>query len=163
METVARGRERQATVPPPTVMIWISCSWIRSDSCLCSMRLFASLPLFSKLVVRLVSCTLSAEQVRTQSTPSCDGGVSPHTCAMLSQLNRFRLEFNLLDQDGSGTLSLQEVQALGSPVQAEAFADLYCATLSLRMSTTDSSIISGSVPEMTYGEYLAAAICGRYC
>lgn len=75
-------------------------------------------------------------------------------------MTRFRVEFNQLDRDGSGTLSLQEVQALGSPVQAEAFADLYYASLSLRVPT-DASVESGDVPEMTYGEYLAAAICGR--
>jgi hypothetical protein len=63
-------------------------------SSLLSLRVFASLPLLTKLVVQLVSCTLSTDQI-----------------------SRFRAEFYDLDRDESGTLSLAEIQALGSPVQ----------------------------------------------
>ncbi|CAE7465185.1 CPK20, partial [Symbiodinium microadriaticum] len=104
-----------------------------------SFRLYASLPLLSKLVVRLAASTLSPDE-----------------------LDLFRFEFDQLDQDKSGTLSLAEVQALGSPVQAHSFAELYCEIITLRLPA-DMLERAGldTIPEMTYGEYTAAAICGR--
>mmetsp|Transcript_1928 Transcript_1928/g.3060 ORF Transcript_1928/g.3060 Transcript_1928/m.3060 type:complete len:718 (+) Transcript_1928:152-2305(+) len=114
-----------------------------------SLKTFASLPMLTKLVLELIAYTFTSHQVQS-----------------------FRSEFIEIDQDHSGTISLDELLVLAEPYEFAELESVFYAITSPRRR--DGSATTASLPpppshqltkatslDITYNEYIAAAVCQR--
>mmetsp|Transcript_10159 Transcript_10159/g.15406 ORF Transcript_10159/g.15406 Transcript_10159/m.15406 type:complete len:730 (-) Transcript_10159:246-2435(-) len=116
-----------------------------------SLRVFSSLPTLTKLVLELIAYTLTTDQISS-----------------------YRTEFLEIDHDHSGTISLNEMLALGTSFELAELEEIFYAITSPRQlagccaSDQPGSLIPPQPPsskpqlrEITYNEYIAAAVCQR--